>query len=93
VKRGGVGKMRHISLRCLFLSDLERQGVIKVKKVLGTNNPPDVLTKHVDFATRCHLLSLLGVECQWSEVEKKSAPQKRNAKDKHEDNEMDVSEE
>ncbi len=85
--------MRHISLRCLFLSDLERQGVIKVKKVLGTNNPPDVLTKHVDFNTRYHLLSLLGVECLWGEVERKSAVKGRSKKDTQEDNEMDVSDE
>ncbi|CAE7463774.1 unnamed protein product [Symbiodinium sp. CCMP2592] len=46
--RFGVSKKtRHVELRYLFMQELVQQNILQVKKVAGTSNPADVLTKYV----------------------------------------------
>ena len=44
-KRRGLGQMRHVMTRHLWLQDRVRLGHLKVVMVLGTENPADVMTK------------------------------------------------
>ena len=45
VCRRGLGKMRHIEIRDLWLQKEVREGKLKVVKVLGSENPADLMTK------------------------------------------------
>ena len=45
--RSGLGKVRHVAVHLLWLQDLVRKGEVRMSKVEGSNNPADVLTKHV----------------------------------------------
>ena len=45
VGRRGLGRMRHIEVRDLWLQEEVRNGKVKVEKVKGTENPADLMTK------------------------------------------------
>jgi hypothetical protein len=45
VSRRGLGKMRHLEIRDLWLQKEIREGRVVVHKVLGTENPADLMTK------------------------------------------------
>jgi hypothetical protein len=45
VNRRGLGKMRHIEIRDLWLQKEIREGRVLVHKVLGAENPADLMTK------------------------------------------------
>ena len=45
VCRRGLGKMRHIEIRDLWLQKEVREGKLKVVKVMGRENPADLMTK------------------------------------------------
>lgn len=46
--RTGLGKVRHIDVHTLWAQQQVRKGTMVLWKVLGTQNPADVLTKHLD---------------------------------------------
>ena len=46
-RRRGLGKIRHLATADLWVQDRLRRGDFKLTKVLGTDNPADMLTKHV----------------------------------------------
>ena len=66
LKRGGVGRIKHVALRVLFLSSLIKNKLIEVKKVAGEVNVSDILTKHVPRNVLHKLLSLLALNTSWS---------------------------
>ena len=45
--RVGLGKIRHLAVHLLWLQEKTKSGEIILRKVAGTLNPADVLTKHV----------------------------------------------
>ena len=45
VNRRGLGKMRHLEIRDLWLQKEIREGKVEVHKVLGAENPADSMTK------------------------------------------------
>ena len=45
VARRGLGKMRHIESRDLWLQEEVRKGTVKTEKVPGGGNPADLMTK------------------------------------------------
>ena len=47
-KRRGLGKVRHLATADLWIQDHVRTGDFVLKKMLGSENPADILTKHVD---------------------------------------------
>ena len=62
-RRRGLGKIRHLHTADLWAQDRLRSRDFKISKVLGTEHPADILTKHVD--RRClekHLRSLSIIE-------------------------------
>ena len=48
-QRRGLGKVRHIEVNQLWLQEHVSNGILEVTKVNGSDNPADLLTKHV-----CH---------------------------------------
>ena len=47
VQRAGLEKLRRINVRCLPLKHKVKNNELHVKRVLGRNNPTDLMTKHV----------------------------------------------
>ena len=47
VHRQGVGKLRHIRVQYLWVQQKLQEGELSVKKVLGQDNPADLMTKHL----------------------------------------------
>ena len=45
VNRRGLGKMRHLEIRDLWLQKEIRDGKVEVHKVFGSENPADLMTK------------------------------------------------
>ena len=45
VSRRGLGKMRHVEIRDLWLQKEVREGKVLVHKIVGTENPADLMTK------------------------------------------------
>ena len=61
--RDGLGKLRHIDTKCLWLQHKVRSGRLEIRKVKGTENPADVFTKHLsNSGTVEALLKLFGCE-------------------------------
>ena len=74
--RRGLGKLRHIATRYLWIQDRVRDKSFELRKVLGAENPADVFTKHLSGADRVeHLMKLFG--CEYSDGRPESAPQLR----------------
>ena len=47
-RRKGLGRIRHLDCTDLWIQDTIRSGRITLDKVLGANNPADILTKYVE---------------------------------------------
>ena len=43
--RTGLGKLRHLEIKCLWLQECVRRGKVVLSKVRGDINPADVLAK------------------------------------------------
>ena len=52
-QRRGVGKVRRIEVRQLWLQDRVSRGDTRIRKVDGNQNPADALTKHVEGNKVC----------------------------------------
>ena len=50
-RRRGLGKIRHLDVTDLWCQEKVRTGAVTLHKVLGTENPADILTKYVDKDT------------------------------------------
>ena len=46
-RRRGLGKIRHLHVADLWIQDRLRKGDFRLTKVPGSENPADILTKHV----------------------------------------------
>ena len=46
-KRKGAGKIRHINISCLWIQERADSKELEMRKVLGTENPADMMTKHL----------------------------------------------
>ena len=66
VSRRGLGKMRHIEVRNLWLQEEVRKGQVRIIKVRGTDNPADLMTKYLSREEVVERLVGLGIE--WAEV-------------------------
>ena len=63
LSRRGVGRLRHLSCRVLWLQNLVVEKMLQVKAVLGTIDPADVSTKRLSIA---RLESLMYLFRLWS---------------------------
>ena len=50
IHRAGLGKLRHLETGYLWLQAAVKAKKLQVRKVLGTENPADLLTKHLASA-------------------------------------------
>ena len=58
--RMGLGKTRHIQVHYLWVQERIRNGDLELRKVLGTENPADLLTKHLSSPDMLKYLSKFG---------------------------------
>jgi hypothetical protein len=56
----GPGRIRHLEVSQMAIKEAVRQRLVKLRKVLGTDNTADLHTKHVDFKTLQHHMLQLG---------------------------------
>ncbi len=71
-----VGKLRHLDTHTLWVQQAVRCQRLELKKVLGEENPADLLTKH--SISRERLLKLLELyDCEFRDGRAESAPQVR----------------
>jgi hypothetical protein len=60
-RRKGLGKIRHLATTDLWIQDKVRSKQLELVKILGTENPADVLTKYVNRQTMEGALSKLNL--------------------------------
>ena len=58
--REGLGRIRHLDTQSLWLQQALRRKRLGLGKVLGTENPSDLMTKHVDAKTLEHHVQIMG---------------------------------
>ena len=58
--RKGVGKVRHVHVRELWLQDAVRKQRVAIGKIEGTKNPADVVTKPKSREDIARLLDVVG---------------------------------
>ena len=61
LERKGVGRLRHLSCRALWLQDLVMEKRLLVKAILGALNPADISTKRMSAARLESLYYFLGI--------------------------------
>ena len=59
--RQGIGKIRHLSVRHLWLQALVRRGAVSIRRVPGQVNPSDALTKIMSHEVVKAKLALVNV--------------------------------
>ena len=67
VSRKGLGKMKHLEIRDLWLQREVALGKVSVNKVDGTKNPADLMTKYLRKEEIEERLQLMGIRIQWDE--------------------------
>ena len=65
VCRRGLGRMRHIEVRELWLQEEVRKGKVVVKKVAGVENPADLMTKFLSKSEVVEKLKMMSI--QWKD--------------------------
>ena len=68
-KRRGLGKVRHLAVSDMWIQDRLASGGFQISKVLGADNPADILTKAVDRACLEKHLSRLQLRCEEGRAE------------------------
>jgi hypothetical protein len=61
-RRRGMGKIRHLDTTDLWVQEVVRSGRVELQKVLGSENPADVLTKYVDKPLMSRMLDKMGMQ-------------------------------
>eukprot|EP00435_Cladocopium_sp_Y103_P037774 s2960_g10.t1 len=61
IQRRGVGRMKHIEIRHLFLQELLRKKVLTASKIGTKQNPADLGTKKLGMDRRKELFQLIGI--------------------------------
>ena len=61
IGRTGVGKLRHIETKYLWVQQATRAGRLRTCKVKGTDNPADVGTKYLTKNEMARVLERIGV--------------------------------
>ena len=67
VGRQGLGKMKDLEIRDLWLQKEVHDGKVVVHKVLGTENPSDLGTKILNAAEISERLEGMSLEAQWKD--------------------------
>jgi hypothetical protein len=70
--RNGMGKLRHIRVQALWIQEARAEGRLQYRKVLGSRNPADGLTKYMTSVLLDQHLTTVGLESRGGRAE--SAP-------------------
>ena len=62
VNRRGAGKLRHVRIGSLWVQESQRTGELVFRKVAGTENPADLMTKGLKVEPMRYLTQMLGIE-------------------------------
>ena len=73
LQRTGLGKVRHLRTQGLWVQEVRSTKRLTYKKVLGTKNPADMLTKHMSAELLSRHMAVLGAELRGGRAE--TAPQ------------------
>ncbi len=65
VSRRGLGKMRHIEVKDLWIQSEVAKGKIKVNKVWGEWNPADLMTKVFSKREIDERLKMMAMKAEW----------------------------
>ena len=65
VSRRGLGKMRHLEIRDLWLQKEVSDGKVIVSKVAGTENPADLMTKILGISDIDERLKSMNLSVNW----------------------------
>ena len=68
-QRKGLGKLRHLDTQALWIQDALRTRRVIVEKVFGTENPADLMTKHLDGPDLHKCLKKLGIHIRKGRAE------------------------
>ena len=60
--RMGLGKTRHIDVHYLWVQERVRSGDFKLQKVKGTENPADLMTKHLSAPEILKYMNKFGLQ-------------------------------
>ena len=60
-RRRGLGRIRHLHTADLWVQDRVRKGDFKLSKVLGSENPADMMTKHILRDTMIKHMARIGI--------------------------------
>ena len=71
--RLGLGKVRHLEVRYLWLQQVVASGRLKVCKIKGTDNPADLLTKPLTQARVAELLDRVNIRVQCVAVDARAS--------------------
>ena len=71
-RRRGLGKVRHLAAADLWMQDRIKKGDFKLDKIAGSENPADMLTKHVPRELMVKHMATLGL--YYEEGRAESAP-------------------
>ena len=77
VSRRGLGEMRHIEIRDLWLQREVMKGLVKIEKIPGDDNRADLMTKFVNAETIDRRLKEMSLEKMHGNAVKKK-PQESN---------------
>ena len=56
-----MGKIRHLDTTDLWVQEVIRSGRVELVKVLGTENPADILTKYIEKPLLQKMLAKMGM--------------------------------
>ena len=71
-QRQGMGKLRHVRTQALWVQEVRSEGRLGYKKVLGSRNPADALTKHMAGTLLDQHVATVGMEMRGGRAD--SAP-------------------
>ena len=60
--RRGTGRVRHVEVKQLWLQQAVAEGRFRLSKVLGTENPADVMTKYKPLQEMRRMLAKVNVD-------------------------------
>ena len=61
VRRAGLGKLRHLNVRYLWVQDQVKRELLGLEKVAGAENPADIATKHFNAEVMKRHLDRMGI--------------------------------
>ena len=68
--RKGNGKLRHVKVGMMWIQEKVEEGDIAIQKVLGTENPADLMTKYLPASKIDKYMAMLGQQSREGRADK-----------------------